>query len=283
MRRRGRRDPGSSPLARGLLVFAVASAIVGGIIPARAGFTRGGRRHPHPARDHPRSRGVYGIARPVGQLQSGIIPARAGFTPLLAGARRGAGDHPRSRGVYEAGQARSRRPLGSSPLARGLLTPGAQEAYAAGIIPARAGFTRPCARAHHARGDHPRSRGVYARALTASAVADGSSPLARGLRRRTHYFPLFSRIIPARAGFTSTLWELDPEHGDHPRSRGVYTERSEEDRQALGSSPLARGLPTAAERPARAHGIIPARAGFTLLPPFPYPRAWDHPRSRGVY
>ena len=222
MRRRGRRDPGSSPLARGLLVFAVASAIVGGIIPARAGFTRGGRRHPHPARDHPRSRGVYGIARPVGQLQSGIIPARAGFTPLLAGARRGAGDHPRSRGVYEAGQARSRRPLGSSPLARGLLTPGAQEAYAAGIIPARAGFTPSPGARGAGRRDHPRSRGVYPTLRPRPSRTGGSSPLARGLRPGPDRLRRGGRIIPARAGFTTQNTLLSPLLPDHPRSRGVY-------------------------------------------------------------
>ena len=52
--------PGSSPLARGLLHRALDGAPVGGIIPARAGFTRTVRRAPRLERDHPRSRGVYG-------------------------------------------------------------------------------------------------------------------------------------------------------------------------------------------------------------------------------
>mgnify|MGYP001676272510 CR=1 FL=1 len=52
----------------------------------------------------------------------------------------------------------------------------------------------------------------------------------------------WSRIIPARAGFThcgvvsrGSLW-------DHPRSRGVYGAVDRVDRDVLGSSPLARGL-----------------------------------------
>ena len=50
---------GSSPLARGLLDGVVVDRGLGGIIPARAGFT--GIRHAPglPAPDHPRSRGVY--------------------------------------------------------------------------------------------------------------------------------------------------------------------------------------------------------------------------------
>ena len=54
-------------------------------------------------------------------------------------------------------------------------------------------------------------------------------------------------------------------------------------RASTGSSPLARGLPSPPAGPARAHGIIPARAGFTLAPLGRRSRARDHPRSRGVY
>ena len=50
-----------------------------------------------------------------------------------------------------------------------------------------------------------------------------------------------------------------------------------------GSSPLARGLHDA-RVPHVAHpGIIPARAGFTMVSPSPLTRPSDHPRSRGVY
>ena len=54
-------------------------------------------------------------------------------------------------------------------------------------------------------------------------------------------------------------------------------------KDACGSSPLARGLPL---RPRRRHGpggIIPARAGFTQHGSPCWTCPWDHPRSRGVY
>ena len=50
-----------------------------------------------------------------------------------------------------------------------------------------------------------------------------------------------------------------------------------------GSSPLARGLRPAGQRPAGDHGIIPARAGFTPTWGVRGRGTRDHPRSRGVY
>ena len=51
----------------------------------------------------------------------------------------------------------------------------------------------------------------------------------------------------------------------------------------MGSSPLARGLPGLGRQRGLQNGIIPARAGFTQVAERPEGRAWDHPRSRGVY
>ena len=52
---------GSSPLARGLPGDDPAPAECGGIIPARAGFTLPVVLDPGAPKDHPRSRGVYGL------------------------------------------------------------------------------------------------------------------------------------------------------------------------------------------------------------------------------
>ena len=91
---------GSSPLARGLPRQEPTPARPAGIIPARAGFTLGAQLRRRLLRDHPRSRGVYGVlhvrrwldggSSPLARgLQQGprhhrprrrIIPARAGFT-----------------------------------------------------------------------------------------------------------------------------------------------------------------------------------------------------------
>ena len=113
-------------------------------------------------RDHPRSRGVYvsmprlkaasggssPLARGLPRLclrsirHSRIIPARAGFTDLMVEKGGNRADHPRSRGVYLGSGLGRRMCPGSSPLARGLLRSRAIRYTSAGIIPARAGFTR---------------------------------------------------------------------------------------------------------------------------------------------
>ena len=72
-----------------------------------------------------------------------------------------------------------------------------------------------------------------------------------------------SRIIPARAGFTSSSGPCSRTRTDHPRSRGVYVD--------------------AHARKADLTGIIPARAGFTGTGSTCPPTGMDHPRSHGVY
>ena len=73
-------DAGSSPLARGLPDILVRREEILRIIPARAGFTAHPRPPRRPARDHPRSRGVY---RPTGRRR-GHGP---GSSPLARGLR----------------------------------------------------------------------------------------------------------------------------------------------------------------------------------------------------
>ena len=94
----------------------------------------------------------------------------------------------------------------------------------------------------------------------------GSSPLARGLPG--WWPPAWGspRIIPARAGFTSTASCPSSHSRDHPRSRGVYPSRTCNDSRPAGSSPLARGLLPAVNLSHGVTGIIPARAGFTCMP-----------------
>ena len=172
---------GSSPLARGLRLPARGDHNHLRIIPARAGFTLPSRCASTTRKDHPRSRGVYAMTDPsldaiVGSspLARGlpymfaelgedrrIIPARAGFTTAARGRLSRSGDHPRSRGVYQSRWRSPPLPLGSSPLARGLLLGGVRVLGGVGIIPARAGFTRPPLCSATGGWDHPRSRGVY--------------------------------------------------------------------------------------------------------------------------
>ena len=196
---------GSSPLARGLHEDGAGGPVVGGIIPARAGFTRRGRARAPTSADHPRSRGVYERVPRPNSVRSRIIPARAGFTSCRAGHRGGPTDHPRSRGVYASLLSDALGHDGSSPLARGLRGLPPVTIDKVGIIPARAGFTRARRRSACPVRDHPRSRGVYVSPSGSCSRGRGSSPLARGLRRDQIWAEAVVRIIPARAGFTSVI------------------------------------------------------------------------------
>ena len=283
MKKNACRRTGSSPLARGLPQNRDHRLASVRIIPARAGFTANKLEQTQETRDHPRSRGVYASGGRDGWAGAGssplargllvtkdkmwrvrgIIPARAGFTFHERGQFDHDRDHPRSRGVY-------------SSIA--FLAP-----LEGGIIPARAGFT-PCRRrGYSGTADHPRSRGVYLAIMFAPFYGVGSSPLARGLREESPWIRLLAGIIPARAGFTSTRSLPGRANQDHPRSRGVYSSGSMELTPQSGSSPLARGLLVAGDTVRARHGIIPARAGFTLFFGPAYAPYGDHPRSRGVY
>ena len=197
------RHVGSSPLARGLQHWQQVVVGQARIIPARAGFTRGDRGQVSVLGDHPRSRGVYVVfeghftadrgSSPLarGLLKVGhqlrvllrIIPARAGFTTEVTLCNVPWEDHPRSRGVYVLEQPPAPWPGGSSPLARGLLTYNEASLNEYGIIPARAGFTLRTPSPNRRARDHPRSRGVYPCQSSSRHSSDGSSPLARGLRK----------------------------------------------------------------------------------------------------
>ena len=255
----------------------------GGIIPARAGFTRRCWRVFAAGRDHPRSRGVYaggrltslrvlgssplarGLrgARTASLTVRGIIPARAGFTLNGDYEQCALPDHPRSRGVYVARKIAAASGTGSSPLARGLLPNRRGDRLDPRIIPARAGFTRVWLAGDAGRWDHPRSRGVYPVGAAPQVGESGSSPLARGLQSAVAVHADDVGIIPARAGFTGGGQDLQV--------------------AAVGSSPLARGLPGGQDLTIGAGRIIPARAGFTSAGLIGQDAGTDHPRSRGVY
>ena len=219
-------------------------------------------RNPSTSGSSPLARGLHGqpaSARPARR----IIPARAGFTlcqDICCTAQR---DHPRSRGVYRRRGVAVVLMTGSSPLARGLPYHLSATRNFRRIIPARAGFTELVAERPRRVRDHPRSRGVYTGPGTDPHRRPGSSPLARGLRRRR-------RAAPGGGG-------------DHPRSRGVYNLAVSWAETGRGSSPLARGLPGDVVGTVLDMGIIPARAGFTEEYSGTVPWGWDHPRSRGVY
>ena len=233
--------------------------------------------------DHPRSRGVYYLVVAGSAPRVGIIPARAGFTTANQISHVRVKDHPRSRGVYTGTAGDDACLGGSSPLARGLRLDLHLRVRVVRIIPARAGFTCREDSLELLDRDHPRSRGVYARADAASTAASGSSPLARGLHPLERLEAARLRIIPARAGFTHTALDAHRCGADHPRSRGVYPGPPCQNTSPNGSSPLARGLRPAYQGGLPVGRIIPARAGFTERRTRTRGTPRDHPRSRGVY
>ena len=215
-----------------------------------------------------------------------IIPARAGFTALQNELEGRMEDHPRSRGVYQSTWKGISGEEGSSPLARGLrrdnlcilnlsriiparagftLARKRLPQHKIRIIPARAGFTSTATRRDMLNQDHPRSRGVYLKPLRRILRILGSSPLARGLRLTEPSTNSLTRIIPARAGFTERGHMGIAAKKDHPRSRGVYPVTLLKSCLKRGSSPLARGLLECVVVCACDRGIIPARAGFTMV------------------
>ena len=227
----------------GLRTLNLLQVQVDGIIPARAGFTRGRGSPARPWRDHPRSRGVYGVRVHAPGRQEGSSPLARGLPEFLRGHESAAGIIPARAGFTLAEMPSPLSARGSSPLARGLHGAVTASDDDLRIIPARAGFT--------------------AAATAAGKRSTGSSPLARGLLTAAGADGGLARIIPARAGFTRAHDLLEAGDRDHPRSRGVYRRRGSGGRCGAGSSPLARGLPPPVGPVRGRVRIIPARAGFT--------------------
>ena len=173
------------------------------IIPARAGFTTANQISHVRVKDHPRSRGAYSTVLSRALTIPGSSPLARGLPAQGSAAANDAPDHPRSRGVYNENGDIPSVGQGSSPLARGLRNNILRNHLTDWIIPARAGFTATKTAAKPQNRDHPRSRGVYKGGLTTRRFASGSSPLARGLPVLSRSLKMCSRIIPARAGFTS--------------------------------------------------------------------------------
>jgi len=151
---------------------------------------------------------------------------------------------------------------GSSPLARGARIPSLAAAISMGLIPARAGRTLDDSCKPYEPRAHPRSRGA-------------------DLLERVHDFPV-SRLIPARAGRTARSWCHATPRTAHPRSRGADSLISARRSLRSGSSPLARGGRVDVSHWCLLGGLIPARAGRTIVSVMDRDGRQAHPRSRGA-
>ena len=212
-----------------------------------------------------------------------FIPARAGNTLTAPNRPRPAPVHPRSRGEHLKGMFRERSCPGSSPLARGTRLRHRGPEHPPRFIPARAGNTMSTWPDEPSDSVHPRSRGEHWSRMERAHSGFGSSPLARGTRRRARPRLQPRRFIPARAGNTSPASPRRSCAPVHPRSRGEHGCPRTATTTPAGSSPLARGTPQGLHVGAALDRFIPARAGNTRprrsgAAPIPV-----HPRSRGEH
>ena len=171
---------------------------------------------------------------------------------------------------------------GSSPLVRGQLGEVFGHIVGDRIIPARAGPTRAKSARIPIPSDHPRSCGANPGDSPKCCDVRGSSPLVRGQRRYSELPHIRWRIIPARAGPTSTCRRDRGSSSDHPRSCGANSSVSSSLAGASGSSPLVRGQRSRRSTWTASGRIIPARAGPTPSAAQPSYSGADHPRSCGA-
>ena len=172
---------------------------------------------------------------------------------------------------------------GSSPHARGALLHGSTAPPCAGIIPACAGSTIEKHGVSPPSGDHPRMRGEHLTKTSSLFSIGGSSPHARGARRRVGLARAQFGIIPACAGSTSQIFWLAAVARDHPRMRGEHHASLDRPLTIAGSSPHARGAQVLARVHQLNSGIIPACAGSTAYLRHASSSARDHPRMRGEH
>ena len=172
-------------------------------------------------------------------------------------------------------------PAGSSPRGRGKRRMGHESIQTTGIIPARAGKTVSAGKTQCPRPDHPRAGGENGAGRVSPSTREGSSPRGRGKRRIL--LPLCARwrIIPARAGKTTTTTTLCRAQTDHPRAGGENLTSVAMSLWVFGSSPRGRGKPTRELESFTVPGIIPARAGKTYGDSATRNRLRDHPRAGG--
>ncbi len=274
---------GSSPLARGTRRARTASAALTGFIPAGAGNTFSLRLSRVHGAVHPRWRGEHTGGYAANPSASGssplargtpeyrlecearwrFIPAGAGNTALVIASMLALAVHPRWRGEHATLFGVSDRQVGSSPLARGTLIPGAGLHLLARFIPAGAGNTISIQIRQSEYPVHPRWRGEHLRLATRVWVRTGSSPLARGTLQASTEEQRRGRFIPAGAGNTLIASPRSAGTPVHPRWRGEHSITATGRLAFVGSSPLARGTHYSALSMGGISRFIPAGAGNT--------------------
>ena len=215
---------GSSPRVRGKLGGHAEQFAHEGLIPACAGktWTMLAGRFASPA--HPRVCGENHEKKIPDALAEGssprvrgklhrrkrhaqhvrLIPARAGKTgPGLVGPVEGRA-HPRACGENQQVLLTGLPKWGSSPRVRGKQAPCGSGEHPPRLIPARAGKTGNVTAYSAVWPAHPRACGEKVKPVWDALMAAGSSPRVRGKPTDGGGAPDAGRLIPARAGKTTT-------------------------------------------------------------------------------
>ena len=151
------------------------------------------------------------------------------------------------------------------------------------FIPAGAGNTIAGLTANVLDAVHPRGRGEHAGHAVGAGGGVGSSPRARGTRRRCRGRSQRRRFIPAGAGNTRPPAARSRQPSVHPRGRGEHGVWCPNSPPRSGSSPRARGTPPSI-RPSSFHiRFIPAGAGNTRSRDGESDSRAVHPRGRGEH
>ena len=253
--------PGSSPRVRGKRCPIAWRSLLGGLIPARAGKTRGRRHCGETWSAHPRACGENLLdenwdliqrgssPRVRGKLATGaytaaqwrLIPARAGKTQGLRGLSEHRTAHPRACGENWAPTSIVVSPTGSSPRVRGKPAERDLLAVQRRLIPARAGKTHRRDLVQDGGGAHPRACGENTTPPPTQPTLHGSSPRVRGKLERNNFESAIGGLIPARAGKTTRGLSSRSGSWAHPRACGENDGHGGPGGVARGSSPRVRG------------------------------------------
>ena len=174
------------------------------------GGNAGSSPHGRGKRNQPRR------AHPAGRL----IPARAGKTSHGPDHRLASTAHPRAGGENDHENILTIPQKGSSPRGRGKPIDLARITERGGLIPARAEKTKKPDASAAITQAHPRAGGENRLTWTGRTLAPGSSPRGRGKLRRHPRRKDQARLIPARAGITSSISPTSWPTWAHPRAGG---------------------------------------------------------------
>ena len=252
---------------------------------------------------YPRPRGEYSIVSIAAISDSGLPPPTRGIHPsmysppsLIGSTPAHAGNtacacasvlppqvYPRPRGEYTAIAARAVHARGLPPPTRGIRPATRRATHHVGSTPAHAGNTSRRDACICRTAVYPRPRGEYSRATISARCARGLPPPTRGIHSRNSLPTAGSGSTPAHAGNTGSKGWAARLTTVYPRPRGEYWICRVSVDLPSGLPPPTRGIHAFAGARGIYAGSTPAHAGNTF-PSAPLPcQRAVYPRPRGEY